>query len=187
MRKAIKNKMKTVRAYQLGEKSPVLEELMKRGILRELQRDGKTYYEVFTKETVNGTGEIAYPGDYIKLDKDSDPYPNDKAFFEKKHIHIKEDLYEQISNPMVIWQKGDPITSEIQYLIKHKGLILDEKHPDKYFTAPLWGSLLSAREDATLVIYDTVKDEAGNIIDVDFNFVERSAFETTYTVIEEKD
>ena len=55
---------KRVTAYRLGEPSEVLDALMESGKVKPLP-DGT--YEIFSQEAVNGHGEVAQPGDYIKL------------------------------------------------------------------------------------------------------------------------
>lgn len=52
--------------------------------------------------------------------------------------------------------------------------------PEHYFNAFLWGSDLSAAEDATIVFYSVSRTESGEITDVDFNFVARPQFENDY-------
>ncbi|MCD8022748.1 MAG: hypothetical protein LUF30_07200, partial [Lachnospiraceae bacterium] len=66
MKKAIKNRKKYIKAWQLGENSDMEKQLIATGAIR-LLPDGS--YELFSQEAVNGTGEIARPGDYFKVDE----------------------------------------------------------------------------------------------------------------------
>ena len=172
---------KTVRAYRLGDRSGVIEKLICEGKIIP-HADGT--YEVFSQESVNGSGQIAKIGDYIKLDSAGCPYPNDEAFFNANHRHIEGDSYEQIPKPLLAWTVDEPITEEISFLIAHKGLILNDKSQDKYFNAPLWGTVESSPRDSALIFYSVSRNEAGEITDADFNFVAKDEFEKTYRIIE---
>lgn len=180
--KVIKKHGKTVSAYRLGDRSEVLDKLIAEGKL--IPRADGTY-EVFSQESVNGSGQIAKPGDYIKLDSVGSPYPNDAEFFNANHRHIEGDSYEQIPKPLLAWTVDEPITEEISFLIAHKGLILNDKSPDKYFNAPLWGTVESSPRDSVLIFYSVSRNEAGEITDADFNFVARAEFDKNYNIIKE--
>ena len=54
------------------------------------------------------------------------------------------------------------------------------------FSAPLWGSILTAAADAVLVIYGLERDSSGRIVDAEFNFVAKPEFDLTYSFIETK-
>ena len=178
MKQAIKKQGKIVCAYHLGDHSETECRLIEEGLIRP-RNDGT--YELFSLEAVNGSGQIACRGDYFKLSSDGHPYPNDKKFFEEKHRHLENDRYEQIPAPLDVWCAEDEIGPEIRFLLEHKGLVLDPSVPEKYFTAPLWGTLLSAAQDAVLVFYSITRDADGTITDADFNFVARDEFERTYS------
>lgn len=182
--KVIKKHGKTVSAYRLGDRSEVIEKLIVEGKI--MPREDGTF-EVMSQKSVNGSGQIAKIGDYIKLDSTGCPYPNDEAFFNANHRHIEGDSYEQTPKPLLAWTVDEPITEEISFLIAHKGLVLNDKSPDKYFTAPLWGSLESSPRDSVLIFYSVNRNEADEITDADFNFVARSEFELSYNMLEEAD
>lgn len=180
MKKAIKKSGKIVKAYRLGEDHAVLKDLMESG---KIKRVTDETYEVFSQEAVNGKGEIAHTGDYIKVDSTGCPYPLMEEYFRENHRPIQGDEYEQIPQPVYIWTAEDGECEEIQYLRECKGLVTDEACPEKYFSAPLWGSLLSAAKDAVIVFYGIYKDRRGQIVDIDFNFVARTEFEKNYTLL----
>lgn len=182
MKKARKKAL-VIRAFRLGEKSEEIEKLMAEGRIRK-KKDGS--FEVFSQEAKSGEGEIAYPGDYIKIDSSGTPYPNRAEYFEKHHRHLKEETYEQLPEDLMIWTAEDEICPEITFLMEEKGLTLEPGHPECFFQAPLWGTKLSAARDAVLVFYETERDSEGNICDAEFNFVDREEFEKTYEVIPEK-
>ena len=81
MRRARKKKI-VIQAYRLGEKSEMIDSLIKKGEIC-VREDGS--FEVFSRETNGDSGEIAQRGDYIKLDSAGRVYPNEAAFFEKNH------------------------------------------------------------------------------------------------------
>lgn len=178
--KVIKKQGKIVKAYKLGERNPLIEQFIQEGKIKE---KGKGIYEIFSKEAVNGKGEIAYNGDYIRVDSDGFPYPNASDFVEKHLRHISGNDYEQIPTVMYAWERTEGMCPEIEFLITHKGLIIDETSRKKYFSALLWNTVLSAGMDAVIVFYDIEYDKDGNMIDADFNFVERAEFEKTYNVL----
>lgn len=175
---------KPVTVYRLGDQSDAEKQLIEEGAIRVLP-NGK--YELFSQESINGHGQIAKAGDYFKVDlvdQKHFPYPNDKEGFEATHRHIEGDLYEQICQPLPFWQKGDPISDAVQYLIDHKLLTLREDDPSHYFNAFLWGTDLSAPENASLVFYEITRDEQGVITNVNFNFVDADYFRENYKVLQ---
>ena len=87
-----------MKAYRLGDESPVLDDLERRGLLLR-RNDGA--WEIFSREAVNGSGQLAKTGDYLKLDGDGCPYPNDAAFFAENHRPLGGDEYEQLPNEMI--------------------------------------------------------------------------------------
>lgn len=177
MKKAIKREGKMVEAYQLGTDSLRITELLAEG---KIKRSSDGSYEIFSQEAVNGKGEMAHNGDYIKVDSKGYPYPSDKNFFEENHRKAGENIYEQIPKPVDVWTVQEPFCDEIEYLMENKGLVLNENDANKYFNAPLWGSMLSAPKDAELVFYSIDRDEERKIVDADFNFVEQSEFKQSY-------
>lgn len=181
MKKIIKKSGEAIRAYKLGESDPMIETLIKEGKIK-WKEDGT--WEIFSQEAVDGRGEIACSGDYIKVDHAGCPYPNSAEYFEKHHRYIGGNDYEQITNAMDAWDAEEEMCPEIEFLIRHKDLSIHEETPERYFEAPLWGSILSAARDAILIFYDIRKDETGQIKDIDFNFISRSEFEKTYDIIE---
>ena len=180
-----KNTGKTVCAYELGTNTKVEEELIEEGKIVVCD-DGS--YELFSSETVGAEhGEKAVAGDYFKVDKGNNPYPNAREWFLANHKPISGDEYEQIPKPLEAWTADQPIDDRIQFLIDHKGLILNPDEPEKYFTAPLWGTIETADNQATLIFYSVTRDDSGKVVDADFNFVMKEAFndsETGYHVVE---
>lgn len=143
-----------------------------------LRPDGK--YELFSRESINGSGEIASPGDFFKIDSDNFPYPNSRKFFLENHRHIKGDLYEQKHKLLEAWEIQDGMCPEIEFLMQHKGLTIDETDPNRFFSAPLCGTVISAARDAVIVFYETKRNAQGDITDAAFSFVARKEFERTY-------
>ena len=182
MRTVIKNKQSTVRAWQLGQTSPMELELIRTGKIRRL---ASGEYELFSQEVLGQRGQIARIGDYFKVDNAGFPYPNEKAYFEANHVPLGGDEYRQIPKPLGAWLLGDPKDEVIEFLLAHRDLRIDPADPAECFRAPLWGSILTAGADAVLVIHGLERDETGRILDVDFNFVAGAEFERTYRFVEE--
>ena len=181
MLKVIKNSGKSVFAYRLGDDHPVLRKLIREEKIVPLN-DGT--FEVFSQEAVNGGsghGQLAKVGDYVKLDSAGHPYPNDAAFFASNHRYIAGDEYEQIPKPLDAWTAEEPICREVEFLIREKGLILNEDDPGHYFSAVLWGTRETAAQDAVLIFYRIDRAEDGTVLDANFNFVARKEFEKSYT------
>lgn len=184
MRKAIKNKGEIVKAYELGKECAEIQRLMDEGKVRKISENK---YEIFSQEAINGKGQIACRGDFIKVDSSDSSYPNDRIFFLTNHKHIQGYEYEQIPKPVYIWQAYEDMCPEVEFLIKNKNLVINEENNEKYYTAPLWGTSLSATRDAYLIFYSIKKDFNGGIMDIDFNFVECKEFEKTYTILDDKE
>lgn len=60
-----------VKAFELGMGNPLEDKLIASGKL--IKHDD--YYEVFSIEAAR-VGELAYAGDYVKIDSSNKPYPN---------------------------------------------------------------------------------------------------------------
>ena len=183
MKYAVKSKRKIVKAYPPGEGHPMEALLMEEGAIRRLP-DGS--YELFSQEAVNGHGQIAQSGDYFKVDTIDGrhfPYPNSREYFLSNHIHLNGDEYEQVNNPLLIWQSGDAVTEEIRWLVDTGRMTLKPQDPSHFFNAFLWGADLSAASDATLVFYSVDRDASVAITDISFNFVAKPEFEASYSII----
>ena len=183
MYKVVKKQGKIVEAYRLGEDSVVLRHLEKNNKLFNLH-DGR--YEVFSQEAINaesGHGQIARTGDWIRMDSSGYPYPCTNEWFEKNLRHIDGNKYEQIPRLLNAWDYTQDMCEEIKFLIKEKGLKINEKDEHKYYYAILWGNPEAAEKDAVIVFYNILYDNNGFIIDVEYNFVERGEFDKTYNIV----
>ena len=183
MRRARKKPVR-VNAYRLGEQSEGLDRLIKEGLVS--QSDDGTF-EVHTMETKDEKGETANAGDYVKLDAFGRPYPNKAEFFEKNHRHIDGDQYEQFPKDREVWMMGDAMCPEVEFLIEQGRLELHKEDPEHYFKGTGWGTKLTASSDAALVFYEIKRNAGGNIVDAEFNFVDRDTFEETYELIKDKE
>ncbi len=184
MLKVMKKHGKVVQAYRLGDQHPVLNDLMKSNKIVDLQNGT---YEVFSQESLNsgsGHGQLASAGDWVRLDGAGLPYPSKNDWFQENLRHISGDDYEQIPKPLYAWTSDVGMCPEIQFLIREKGLVLDDSNPEQYFRAFLWGTQEAAAHDAILVFYSLSYDEHGNVIDAEFNFVARTEFERVYDVLQ---
>ena len=178
MKTVKKKEGKTVKAYCLGENSLAIDELIKKGFIKQT---GESCWRIFSQEATEG--EEAKTGDYIKTDSSGRPYPNSREFFLKNHRPLGGDEYEQIPKPLKAWDTEEPMCQEVEFLIDHKGLVIDESSESTYFSAPLWGDTLTAARNAVIVFYDIQYDDRQNVTDADFNFVGREEFNRTYDVL----
>lgn len=178
MKQIRKKEGNIVKAYCLEEDSPVIKRLAAEEKIRFL---GRECWRIFSRESKEG--ELACSGDYIKLDLAGNPYPNTREFFLRNHRHIGGDEYEQLPRSLSAWCAGDKMCPEIRFLVEHKGLKIGADDENAYFSAPLWGDVLSAAKDAVIVFYDIAYDAAGEVTDADFNFVARDEFEKRYDIL----
>lgn len=180
MFKVIKNKGKIVQAYKLQGNNEVIRELITHGKITDI---GNGKYEVHSQETVDGKGEIAVEGDWIKIDGNGRPYPNSKDYFESHHRFIEKDIYEQIPYPLSAWNAECGMCPEIEFLLNNKMLLIDVSSFEKRYSANLWGTQEVADGDAIIVFYSISYDLEGKVTDIDFNFVGKKEFDRTYSVL----
>lgn len=182
MRMAIKKEQKIIKAYELGKETAMEKRLIEE---EKIMKKSDKIYEIFSQEAVNGRGEISKKGDFFKLDSSRYPYPNSREFFFENHQIINEEKNEYIQKvkPIQYYIAEDGMTEELKFLIEKKGLVIDKKSYNRYYTAFLWESNLSAAKDAVLVFYNIVRNTEGKIEDIEFNFVERNEFDKTYEKI----
>ena len=175
----IKNVGKKVSAFQLGAGSEKETEMIAAGKIK-IRNDGT--YELFSQEAVNGTGQVALPDDYAKIDNAGYPYPNSKAWFEENHEMINGEYFQK-PKPLQAWDISQPDTDDIyRFLVDNEKVRINPQDPKHYFNARLWDTDLSAESNAVIVIYKSTRDADGKIIDVDFNFVDRDEFKKTYNL-----
>ena len=168
-----------VTALCLGEGSPLEQELTARGLLV-AQPDGGI--RVRTRESGDGAGELACPGDFVKLDVGGYPYPVRRSTFLKTHQPTAQGFV-TIPRQLEAWAVGQPRPEALDWLLEQGRLSLNEAEPQRYFSAELWGTRLSAPKDAVLVFYRIDRDGQGRITDADFNFVVREEFEAAYEIL----
>lgn len=181
MIKVIKKKGNIIKAYRLSGKSPTIEKLIAEHRIVPLS-DGR--YEIFSQEAVNGGsghGQVAASDDYIKIDSEGFPYPNNAFYFQENHKQISEDEYEQIPKPLNAWTAQEPMCKEVSFLIHEKGLVLDATNPDNYYSAVLWGTKEAAAKDAILIFYNILYNDDGSVRDAEFNFVKKEEFDRIYS------
>lgn len=179
MRKAIKTTTKVI-AYLLGDNSAKEQELIREGKIKKIS---ETDYELFSTESKNGKGEVAIKGDYFKIDSSGNPYPNAKEWFEKNHTFVESNVYNQIVKPIGVWDLTEEIIPEIDFIIKTGKLLINKNDDSKYFTAEIWGAMLSAPKDALILIRSFETNDTGEITDVSFDFITKEEFEKTYMFV----
>lgn len=167
-------------ACRLGDNSSMEQKLLAD---EKIRRTAEDRYEVFSREAAGGEGELARKGDYVKLDSDGFPYPNEKEWFEQRNCSLGQGRYLQMPERLKAWDWNEPPCKEIEYLIKNHKLIINEEFQSRYYKAFLWGTWLYAAKDAVIVFYQTSYDASGEIMDIDFSFVARTEFERIYDIL----
>lgn len=176
-KKVIKNAGEEIRAYELGKGNEMEKKLIDEGKI--WRRPDGVY--VFYKENISGNGDNAHVGDFFKVDGNGFPYLMERIWFDAHHRHIEEERYEEIPTPLDAWEYGDVFDEFIEYLIFEKGLILDSRTPDKCFRAKFGRRWKNASKDAVVVFKSITRNNDGNIIALEFDFVERGDFEKNYS------
>lgn len=166
-----------VKAFELGMGNPLEDKLIASGKLK--KHEG--YYEVFSIEAAR-VGELAYAGDYVKIDSSNMPYPNTRDRFLSNHIHIVGDDFIQYPQEVLSWTYGDVEDENIKYLLKTKKLMVNPDLADSFYKANLRGTFLTAKKDDLVLIYG-VKKAGDKIISVDFNLIDKDEFDKTYEYI----
>ena len=105
MRRAIKNESKFIKAYELGKEYAEIQRLINEGKIKKISEE---VYEIFSQEAVNGKGQIAHKGDFIKIDTTDLPYPNDRTFFLANHKYLQNDEYKQIYKTVICNEANQP-------------------------------------------------------------------------------
>lgn len=109
--------------------------MISQGKIRRTQGD----YELFSQEAVNGAGQQAHSGDFFKVDGSGCPFPNEREWFLSHHRRLQGNYYEQLNEPLFIWQYGDPVSEELLYLLKNERLRLNSSDSKRCYEAFLWG------------------------------------------------
>lgn len=183
MLKIIKKHGKIVKAYRLGDSHPALEEMMAEGKIVSME-DGS--FEVFSQEAVrseSGHGQRAEIGDWVRLDSKGFPYPCKDDWFRENLRPAGGDDYEQIPKALAAWNADQEMCPEVEFLIREKGLKLDEGSFRKYYSAILWGHPEAADRNAFLVFYSISYGDDGKVLDADYNFVAQEEFELNYDIL----
>lgn len=176
MRKVKKFNVKVI-AFELGTRTSLEEELIRKGKI--IRHDD--YYEIFSTES-DKKGELAYAGDFVKMDNGKNPYPNDRERFLNYHKHI--DGYDYAQYPQVLdsWKYGEEEDEVINFLLDTGKLKINKDSKEHFYEAELWGTTLYAKITDVVLIYH-VKRESGIIEDVDFNLIDKKEFDKTYEYI----
>ena len=166
-----KKRERISQAFRLGDGSRLERELLEKGSLRR-REDGR--YTVYSREAPEA-GQTAEAGDYVKLDTDGCPYPNDRAFFEKNHTQTGPEEYRQTTRPLSYWREPLPHSPELGALLEKGSLRIDESSRDAYFTArsDRWETALTAAKDAVILF----EPDGG------FHFVAGPEFDKTYDLV----
>lgn len=166
-----------VTAFELGGGSDFEKELMDQGLVIK----HADHYEIRSRESKN-KGEIAYKGDFVKLDKSQNPYPNSRDRFLSHHKKYGENEYCQFPQIIDAWQYGEEEDEVICHLLKTNQLIINEDSYDQFYEAKLWGTTLTASKIDIILVYSVDRDRE-IIHSVDFNLIAKEEFDKTYEYI----
>ena len=176
----IKNKSEMVKACRLGGMPSEMElKLMDEGKIK-LCNGRVSIYEVFSQKSKEGSGERARAGDFVKIDKDGYPAVVRMEEFLNNHRKVKDDIWEEIPEPILAWEKQDKVIPEMQFLIDKKKLMFDATDPKKFFVVLVNQKRITASEDAILIFFNIKYNSDGAVVDTDIEFVEKEDFESNY-------
>ena len=167
-------------AWELGAGTDTEARLLREEKLRRLP-DGS--YLVFSRDT-DAQGQIARPGDYIKIDSAGFPYPNEREYFLANHTHLGGCQYRQKTPVLEAWTADAPMPPAIRFLLDTGRLRIDAQDTAHYFRAFLWGAELFAARDAVVVLDRVARDGNGEITGAEFHFIARKEFEITHKIVE---
>lgn len=165
-------------AFELGRDSCLEQALIDSGKI--IKHD--SHYEIYSAEA-SCSGEIAKDGDFIKIDKAGNPYPNSRDRFLDHHEYLENYNYIQSPRILLSWKYGDCDNEIIDYLLDSGKLIINSDSEESFYQADIWGTTLKAKKDDIILIYD-IKKVGNKIICVDFNLIDREEFEKTYEYID---
>lgn len=174
----VKKKSTLVRAYCLGDNTATEKNLLAAGLLR---RNPDGTYAVFSQEAPT-RGQIAQPGDYIKIDSTGAPYPNERAWFLQNHTPLGENRFLQKSPLLEAWTIHETPSDAAVFLLENDLLQLRPADEAHFFGAQLWGAYQTAPRDA-VVIFDRITRENGTVTAVDFHFIVAEEFALSYEVV----
>ena len=175
--KKVKKFNVSVKAFELGEDSPLEKELIASG--KVIKHDD--FYEIFSTET-DEKGELAHAGDFVKIDNADNPYPNARERFLSHHKHIEGNNYVQFPQVIMSWTYGDQADEIIEYLLESGQLEINPDSVKNFYKAELWGTVLTAKKQDVILIYSYEKD-GNEIKSVDFNLIDKDEFDKTYEYI----
>lgn len=181
----VRKKQKIVKAYSLADLlDPMVKKMIEEKKIVPL-KDGT--FEVFSQEVIQAGskhGELASSIDHFRLDSSNQPYPIHKNYFDSHYLPVSENDYQIAGIPTLAWDVNELMSEEIEFLLQNKGLVINKSDPNKYFQAPLWGTMEAADIHAKVLFYSIDRSDDGEIRDVNFNFITEDEFMETYEIIE---
>ncbi len=175
--KKVKKTNVEVTAFELGSGASLEEKLILLGKIKK----HSDFYEIYSRES-KSDGEIAYKGDFVKIDQSKIPYPNKRHRFLKYHIHTYGYNYMQYPREILSWTYEDRKDEVIDYLLNSGMLKVNLGSYDYFYEAKLWGTVLWGKKSDIVLIYKVTKDK-DRIVDVDFNLIDKDEFDQSYEYI----
>lgn len=143
---------KEVQVYELGTGSEMEQQLIESG---KIIRHANGSYELFSQESQSGSGRMANPGDYFKVDNAGLP------------------------SLLEAWNALDSMTDAVEFLLTSGRLSINYHNPSKFFEVFLYGTSLYQDCEATLIFYNVTRTPDGTVTDADFYFVAKDKFPNT--------
>lgn len=123
-------------------------------------------------------------GDYVILDRDMfTPIPVKAEDFEQRYVHLIDNIYDEIPHTVKVWSMAQSMCDEIKFIRDAKGVYFNGFTFAWQYTRNGCKIIETAPGDAYVVIHKASYDEAGNVIDVDFEFIDTQTFHELYAVI----
>lgn len=123
-------------------------------------------------------------GDYVILDKEMfTPIPMREEDFNERYVHLVDNIYDEIPHTVKVWSLSQAMCDEIKFIRDVKGVYFNGFTFAWQYTKNGRKILETVPGDAYIIIHKAYYDDAGNVIDVDFEFVDNRLFNELYSVV----
>ena len=177
----------TIIAYKLGAGSIKENELIKSRKL--IQHDDGSYEILYHSPLSDYNFPIfLHAGDYLIEDAFDPVKYMLKDGFEERHIHIRDNHYKTIPNPIEAWNASEPLTAAVYHLITTGNLVLNFADRNNFFKVRQWwwpSHQYLYMDDKTTLIFPGIKyDENGTVTFVMFEIISPEDLTKNYTVLD---
>lgn len=177
MFRARKKKLGYVIAYKLGKSKNV-------DIVFTSDQLRQTAPDTYVVTDLRGNETILHTGDYVILDRDMFlPIPVLAEDFKYNYVYLVDNIYDEVPREVSVWSITQAMTDEIKFIRDIKGVTFTGFMFVHRYAKNGLQIVETAPGDSYVVIDHVYYDTAGNVIDVDFQFVDSKLFHELYTVI----